>query len=203
MQVLNLQDILELPKYSRINLINTISGPRSGNLIGTTSTDGIYNLAIFNTVTHIGASPPLLGFIMRPLTVERHTYDNIKATGFYTINPINTSIYKAAHQTSAKYTSDISEFEAVGLQPEMIHNFKAPFVKESTYGIAMSYKEEYPIKSNGTVLIIGQIEHIILPQNGLTDDYSLNHDELDTVAIGGLDTYYQTSLLDRLKYARP
>ena len=203
MKILSTQDILDLPKYSRINLINTLSGPRSGNLIGTVNTDGLSNLAIFNTVTHIGANPPYLGFIMRPLTVERHTYENIKQTGYFTINPINSSIIDQAHQTSAKYDGNTSEYNATGLTQVTYGDFSVPFVKESKYGVGLSYQEEHPIKCNGTVLIIGKVEMVYLPEIGLSEDYSINHEVLNSVALGGLDTYYSTKFLDRKPFARP
>jgi hypothetical protein len=41
--------------------------------------------------------------------------ENILETNFYTINHINKSSYKKAHQTSARYPKEVSEFEAVGL----------------------------------------------------------------------------------------
>ena len=203
MTILSAQEILDLPKYSRINLINTLSGPKSGNLIGTVSTEGVSNLAVFNTVTHIGANPPYLGFIMRPLTVERHTYENIKQTGHFTINPINSSIIDQAHQTSAKYDSGTSEYDATGLTEVTYGDFPVPFVKESNYGIGLSYQEEQPIQCNGTVLIIGKDEMVYLPESGLSEDYSINYEALNSVAIGGLDTYFSTKFLDRKAFARP
>lgn len=203
MKILSREDILSLPKYHRTSLINTMSGPRSGNLISTASSDGSHNLAVFNTVTHIGSNPPYLGFMMRPLTVSRHTYDNIKKRKYFTINPINTNIYSQAHQTSAKYDTEISEFEAVGLTPLFLGGFPIPFVEESSYGIGLSYQEECEIQANGTILMIGKVECIILPDDGLTEDMSLNHEVLGSVAVGGLDTYYKTEMLSREEYARP
>ena len=96
--------------------MNKISGLKSVNLIGSKSAESISNVSIFNSVVHIGANPPLLGFIMRPLTVERHTYENIKSTGFYTINHVSESIHRNAHRTSAKFEAGTPPIaEAVGL----------------------------------------------------------------------------------------
>lgn len=72
-----------------------------------------------------GAKPPLMGFIVRPDSVDRHTLSNICNSGYYTINHVTKSIYKRAHQTSARYDADISEFEAVGLTPIYKNNFLA------------------------------------------------------------------------------
>ena len=95
-------DIQNLEHLYKINLINSCSGYKSANLIGSKSEDGIENVAVFSSVTHIGSSPAMLGFFLRPTTVIRNTYENIKTTGYYTINHIHKSITKDAHHTSAK-----------------------------------------------------------------------------------------------------
>ncbi len=201
-RILTRPEILSLPKYHRINLINTLSGPRSANLIGTANSAKQSNLAIFNTVTHIGANPPYLGLIMRPLTVERHTYANIKETGQYTINPVHTQIYNQAHQTSGKYPSHISEFSATGLTECYIDDFAAPYVGESKYAIGLSYHEEHPISCNDTILIIGQVEWVLLPELGLSNDKSIDYQAVESVCVGGLDTYYSAESLTRLPYVK-
>jgi flavin reductase (DIM6/NTAB) family NADH-FMN oxidoreductase RutF len=105
---IKLETLLQLEKPYRTNFVNSLSGFKSANLIGTISKEGKTNLAIFSSVIHVGANPPLMGFLMRPVSVERHTYNNIKETNYFTINRINKEIFKKAHQTSAKYDKDIS-----------------------------------------------------------------------------------------------
>jgi len=95
--------IMDMEQRKRAQLINSTSGFRSVALIGTIDTKGQTNLAIFNSIVHIGSNPPLLGFIMRPDSVERHTLSNIMGTGYYTINHIHQKMYEQAHQTSARY----------------------------------------------------------------------------------------------------
>ena len=73
-------DIRNLDKLFRLNLINSCTGYKSANLIATRSTSGVSNVAVFNSVFHLGSNPPLLGFIMRPATVPRNTLENINAT---------------------------------------------------------------------------------------------------------------------------
>ena len=87
--------------------------------------------------------------------------------GYYTINHVGESFVKNAHYTSAKFDSDISEFKACGLTEEYLNDFKAPFVKESAIKIGMKYVESIPIEINGTILVIGEVEHIHLPENVL------------------------------------
>ena len=72
------ENINTLDKITRINLINSCSGYKSANLIGSISKEGVPNVAVFSSVTHLGSNPPTLGFILRPTTVPRDTYKNIK-----------------------------------------------------------------------------------------------------------------------------
>ncbi|MEX0996176.1 MAG: flavin reductase [Flavobacteriaceae bacterium] len=193
----------EKSKVFRLNLINSCTGFKSANLIGTKSKDGISNVAIFSSVTHLGSNPPLLGFVLRPTTVPRNTYDNIKRTGVFTVNHINSSQIKDAHHSSAKYDTDISEFDKTGLEEEYLNDFYAPFVKDSKIKLACKFANEYHIKENDTLLLVASIESVYVADELLQEDGWLNLDQANTVAINGLDGYAKPTLLDRFKYARP
>ncbi|WP_291962063.1 flavin reductase family protein [Maribacter sp.] len=197
------ENLLNLPSRYKAHLINSCTGYKSANLIGSKSSSGTSNLAIFNSVVHIGSSPPMLGFILRPLTVKRNTYSNFKETGFFTVNQINTTIIEDAHHTAASYDEQISEFSKTNLTETYLDNFQAPYVKESAIKIGCSYVNEYEIKENGCLLIIGAIEHLYLPEQILQKDGWLSLDRADTVAINGLDAYTLPTLLARFAYAEP
>ncbi|MCU0422232.1 MAG: flavin reductase [Bacteroidia bacterium] len=194
-------DILGMEKQMRTNLINSLPGIRQANLIATINKEGITNVAIFNSVVHIGAHPPYMGFIMRPVTVPRGTYKNIKETGFFTINHASENIFKQAHQTSARY--DISEFTATGLTPEYISDFQAPFVAESDVQIGLKFVEEYHIKCNDTILMIGEIQLVRLDTSLLNESNILQLHQAESIGVGGLETYYSLSKLAELPYAKP
>ena len=150
--------IADMEQRYRAAFINSLGGFKSVVLVGTVDGQGATNLAIFNSLFHIGANPPLCGLIFRPDTVERHTLSNIESTGVYTINHLNEGIYKKAHQTSARYPKDQSEFEATGLIPLFSETFQAPFVAESQVRLAVELREKIPLGINGTILMIGQID---------------------------------------------
>lgn len=197
------EDIINLPGIERMHLINSCGGIKSGNLIGTVSTSGISNLAVFNSVIHLGSNPPMLSFMLRPTTVERHSYDNFKERSYFTVNHIHNDFVDKAHQTSAKYEENVSEFEKVGLTEEYIQNFKVPFVKESKIKIGCKYINEYLIKENDCRLIIGEIQ-LISFENGLQDrDGFLDLAKANSAGIIGLDGYVKTQLIERYEYARP
>ncbi|WP_299224366.1 flavin reductase family protein [uncultured Psychroserpens sp.] len=200
---INTDDITNFHHIYRINLINSCSGYKSANLIGTTSTDGIENVAVFSSVTHIGSNPPMLGFFLRPTTVLRNTYENIKTTGYYTVNHIHEDILKDAHHTSAKYDSHISEFEKTNLNSEYKEDFQAPYVKGAPLQLAMKYVEEYDIKSNNTILVIGKIIGLHVNENLLTEDGFINLSKARVATINGLDGYAIPELKARFGYQRP
>jgi len=196
-------DINEMSKIYRLNLINSISGFKSANLIGTSDSDGNQNLAIFSSVIHLGSNPPVLGMVLRPTTVPRHTYENIQNNGVYTINSVTSAIIDRAHQTSAKYEKGEDEFEKVGLTPEYKGGITAPYVKESLLQIGMEFIEEIDIKANGTKLLIGKVKEIYVLEESVTEDGAIDLSKTDTVAISGLDTYWSTKKLQKFSYARP
>ena len=196
------EDIDKLDKVFRLNLINSITGFKPANLIGTISKENQENLAIFSSLVHLGSKPPLLGLVTRPNSVPRHTYTNIIESKFYTINHISDNIIERAHMTSAKFNRDESEFEKCNLEKEYIDDFHAPYVKESECKIGMKFIEEVKIKSNDTILIVGEIINVMIKQDSVAEDGSLDFEKLNSVCISGLDTYYKTQKIVKYPYAR-
>jgi len=196
-------DLRKLAGDYRRELINTLAGFKSANLLGTVSPEGVTNLAVFNSVVHIGANPPLMGFILRPLTVPRHTYQNIKATGHYTFNHVGKEMIGAAHHTAAKYPEGTSEFEAANLTPYFSEEHPAPYVQESTIKVGLRYAEEHKIQANGTLLVVGEVVELMLPADVVGEDGFIDLPKASTVAISGLDAYYEAQQLGRFPYARP
>jgi len=190
-------------RFYRANFINSLTGFKSVNLIGTVNASGQTNLAIFSSVVHIGSNPPLVGYINRPVKSAPQTLANIQATGFYTINHIQPSFVQRAHQTSAKYEAGISEFGEVGLTPEFQENFSAPFVKESSVKYALSLQEIIPIKLNNTFLVIGKVISIQIEPDIISADGFLQLEKANSICSNGNDAYYQTQLLERYQYAKP
>ena len=197
-------DILEMDRVKKIKFMNSISGIKPANLIGSISNKGQTNVAIFSSVVHLGSDPALLGFITRPTgEIPRHTFENIIEKKQYTINHIPNTITKNAHYTSAKLERDQSEFDICGLTEEYIANFKAPFVKESSIKMGLEFKEYIDIKLNGTILVIGEVQHLIIPEAAITSDEDINLEAIQSVGISGLNTYYNLNQIDRYPYARP
>ena len=198
---INKELILESEKLFRTKLINSLAGIRQVALIGTKSKNGQENVAIFNSLIHLGAHPPLFGFISRPDSVERDTLENIKITGSYTLNYIDKKWIKEAHQTSARYSKAQSEFEATGLTPQYLDDCFAPFVQEAEIKIEMKFQEIVDIEINNTKMIIGSLERIHIPKDRVAEDGLVK--PYDLLLSGGLDAYYTSEFLKQMPYAKP
>jgi flavin reductase (DIM6/NTAB) family NADH-FMN oxidoreductase RutF len=191
-----------MDKVPRLNLINSCTGYKSANLIATKSIDGQSNMAIFSSVTHLGSDPAMIGFIMRPTTVPRDTYKNIKETGFFSINHVTVDMIEDAHHSSANYDMGISEFDKTNLEEEFKTGIEIPFVKGSPVQLYCKYLNEYHIKENDTIHIIASIERLFFEEELQHEDGWLQLDKGNVVTVNGLDGYCLPKLVDRLKYAR-
>ncbi len=196
-------DIDQMDKIFRLNLINSCTGYKSANLIGTQSADGKTNLAVFSSITHLGSNPPLIGFVLRPTTVPRDSYRNIKSSSFFTVNHIHYSTVADAHHTSAKYPEDVSEFSKTDFEAEYLDDFEAPFVKSAKVRLACRFLNEYPIKENNTLLVVSEILAIHIEDGIMESDGWLNLQQAGSVTINGLDGYAKAELIERFPYAKP
>lgn len=202
MKDISKETITAMDKVSRLNLINSCTGYKSTNLIATQSIDGQSNVAIFSSVTHLGSDPALIGFIMRPTTVPRDTYKNIKETGYFSINHVTVDMIKDAHHTSANYDLGVSEFDKTNLKEEYKKGIATPFVKGSPVQLYCKYVNEYYIHENDTIHIIASIERLFFDEELQHEDGWLQLDKGKVVTVNGLDGYCLPKLVDRFQYAR-
>jgi flavin reductase (DIM6/NTAB) family NADH-FMN oxidoreductase RutF len=196
-------DITALKDHERVFFINSLSGFKSANLVGTANEARHTNLAIVSSVVHLGANPPLLAMVMRPGSDLRGTLKNILDTGVYTLNHVNVDIHQQAHQTSARYAENLSEFDEVGLSAQWENGFNAPFVQESRIKIGMEFRERHTLAINGTEFIIGEVVSIEMPDDVIAEDGFVSLEKAGTLAISSLDTYHSTQTLASLSYAKP
>ncbi len=201
--IIDKNKIEQLEQRYRTTLINSLAGFRQAVLVGTQSSEGHHNLAIFNSLIHLGAHPALYGLINRPDSVQRDTLQNIISTKVYTLNYVRAADYKRAHQTSARYDKQISEFEAVGFEPAYLPSCTAPMVKDAVVSIAMQLEEIIPIAINSTILIVGSVQQIHIDEQLVGNDGFVSLSEQQVVISQGLDAYFVSSPLGRLAYAKP
>lgn len=200
--ILKEKDIEQLENRYRANLINSITGIKPANLIGTRSKAGVDNLAIFSSVVHLGSNPAQIGMVTRPQTPQmKDTYSNILETGSYTINQISKPFVKQAHYTSARLNKEQSEFEIMNLKPEFLENHFAPFVSESQVKIGLRHLKSIDLP-NGCIFIIGAIELIQFPEQMVDATGQLELEPYEAVGIAGLNSYYALKKIASFPYAK-
>jgi flavin reductase (DIM6/NTAB) family NADH-FMN oxidoreductase RutF len=187
----------------RRSFINSLAGFRQVAMVGTYDKNGNSNLAIFNSLIHLGANPALFGLISRPDSVPRDTFSNILDTGEYSINFVDSRHADKAHQTSARYEKGSSEFNAVGFTEKKIVPFNVPFIEDAVVKIAMKFETKIDIELNGTILIIGSIQYIEIDNSMVGQDGFVDLSMADTLISCGLDAYFTTKPLARFTYAKP
>lgn len=201
--IITKNEIVYFEQRYRTAFINSLAGFRQAVLVGTKSVDGNTNLAIFNSLIHLGANPALFGLISRPDSVQRDTLQNILDTKEYTLNYIHASYYEKAHHTSARYERGISEFEKAGFKEIYHPNCSAPFVEDALVKIAMKFEQIIDIPLNGTILIIGSVMQVEMNVSMLGADGFVNLSEENVLISQGLDAYFVSKEIGRLPYAKP
>jgi hypothetical protein len=81
-------------------------------------------------------------------------------------------------------------------------NFAAPFVEESLIKLGVVYVDEMPIKQNGTIMMIGEIEHLILPEDSILENGNVDLNSVEDVVISGLDNYHEVNKIASFPYAK-
>lgn len=200
--ILKEKDFDDMQSRYRANLINSITGIKPANLIGTRSNFGQDNVAIFSSVVHLGSNPAQIGIVTRPQKPNiKDTYANIIETGFYTINHVSKEFIEKAHYTSAKLERKDSEFDFMHLKRQFIDDFHAPFVAESQVKIGMKFLKEIELP-NACSFIIGEIVMINFPEEWVDDNGHLDLSAYHAVGISGLNSYYGLEKLAQFPYAK-
>ena len=200
---LDTADFAAMESRYRATLANCLAGYKPANLVATCSDSGQANVAIMSSAVHLGSHPPLLAVVIRPDSAERHTLANILQTGCFTLNHVGEDMIEAAHQTAARYSHQMSEFAATGLEEAWDTDFPAPFVAGSPLQLGLRLREHHHLEINDTNLVIGEVVLALLPTGAVADDGAADINALGSVAVSGLDTYHSGRLLKRMAYAKP
>ena len=164
---------------------------------------GVHNLSVVSSVVHLGSNPAQMGMVLRPPGVDAHTYKNFKATGQCTFNHIGVHWVSKAHQCSARYPEEVSEFEAVGLTPCGVEGtWKAPAVEESRVRMGLTLAEDI-ILPNACHFMVMDVQWVEVDSTAVAEDGYVDLGTAGTAAVSGLDGYHATTPLGRFSYAKP
>jgi flavin reductase (DIM6/NTAB) family NADH-FMN oxidoreductase RutF len=197
------EQLRDMDTRTRAAFVNSLSGFKSANLVGTIDGDGRTNLAIMSSAVHLGSSPALLALVIRPGGEERHTLENILSTGYYSINHVTAAIVESAHQSAARYDRETSEFQATGLTPLWREGFTAPLVAEAGIKLGLALRDHQELSINRTHLVIGEVMFAEVPTDSMREDGAVDLASAGSVALSGLDTYSRPIAFKRMAYAKP
>ena len=197
------EDFEGMEKLARVQLATSLPGVKPICLVGTLNKQGQDNLAPFSSVLHLGSSPMLLGMVTRPDTVERHTLSNILELEEWTLSHVKTDFVEKAHQCSARYPREISEFDAVGLERRVMEGMMAPAVGEARVRIGLGLEEIVDLKINNTKLIIGSVRVVEIEGVEELIDGRVDLEKLGTMGSTALDTYFEVKGSRAFDYAKP
>lgn len=196
------QKIENWDQVFRLKMMNSITGYKGVHLIGTQNKDGVLNLGLFSSVFHISSNPALVGVMVRPNTVPRHTLENIRLNKEFTINQVQAKFVKQAHYASAKWDKEESEFDRCNLNAQFVEGINAPFVLESDLKFACKLEEEIELTSYNSILLVGSINYGDVSDECINDDGQLDLEKINSVCVTGLNQYSFPKKLSYLPYAR-
>jgi len=188
---------MEQDRSWRINFVNSLIGPKNLHVLLTRSPQGVVNAAIFNSGLHIGSSPPYVGFLLRPTSVPRHTYENLRHFPYATLNAVSRSFFEKAHATHAKLPPEESEASRFGLTLHIEPGEPLPYLAESPLTAQLRWVEEHLLTVNKTRLLVFAVQMVRVKAEPDPDGF-VRLDALDLVAGSGCDAYWTLHFAGRL-----
>jgi flavin reductase (DIM6/NTAB) family NADH-FMN oxidoreductase RutF len=111
-------DLDELSARDRYKLLSAVVIPRPIAWVTTINRQGLVNVAPFSFFNLFGADPAtvILGLEHHADGSQKDTTRNIEETGEYTINILTPDLNDVMVATAARYSADIGEATALGLE---------------------------------------------------------------------------------------
>lgn len=113
-------------------LLSGLVTPRPIGWIGTTSADGIHNLAPYSFFNAVSADPPTVLFSVGITDHVKDSAVNAVASGAFTVNIVTDETAEAMNVTAGEHPPHISEFDIASLTPVPATLVNAPLVAEAT-----------------------------------------------------------------------
>ena len=178
--------------------------PRPIAWVSSRGKSGVDNLAPFSFFNLFSISPPILGFspgLKRApdgSKVMKDTLRNILETEDFVVNLVNDRLADKMVLSSANFDYEISEFNAIGLNPAVSTMVNAPRLAESPLNLDCRLYKTIELGTNQ--LVLGEILCVHVDQ-GLLSDGRIDPTKLKPLARLGGDQYCLVN--DVFELARP
>ena len=153
-----------MPARDFYRVITASVVPRPIAWVSTLSANGIDNLAPHSLFTCACVDPPVLQFTS---TGRKDSQANIEATGEFVINICPAPLFEQINATATNFPNEVSEFQAVGVEPEPSLRVAPLRVAESPVAFECKLLET---KSFGdSTVIFGRVLHAAVDIDVLDD----------------------------------
>jgi len=123
----------------------TMIYPLPAVLVSCGDTPEEYNIFTVAWTGTVCTSPPMCYISVRP---ERHSYDIIKRTGEFFINPTTADMARAVDWCGVRSGRDFDKFREMGLTPGRALHVAAPIIGESPVNIECRVRQIVPLGSH-------------------------------------------------------
>ena len=172
--------------------------PRPIGWASTVNANGVANLAPFSFFTVVCVTPPMISLtVMRkPDGGEKHTVNNIRATGEFCFNAVTRPVWRQMVDSANGFPEGDLEFAETGLTPIPSVKVSAPRVKEAPIHFECKLHQILELGPKRQALVIGEVVYIHVDPVCMTGDY-IDMRKLDPV--GRLNGFFYTTLGDILE----
>lgn len=178
--------------------------PRPIAWVSSISSDGVTNLAPYSFFNGVGANPPSVMFcpVNRRDGSQKDSLSNVLATKEFVVNVVSAADAEKMNQSSADYDSEVSEFEAIGIETLPSEKVRPPRVASSLAQFECRLLKHLELASGpaGANVVIGQIVMLHV-DDSIIDNGVLDPAMLDNVGRLGGKAYTKTT--DRFELDRP
>ncbi|SFS77967.1 flavin reductase family protein [Halostagnicola kamekurae] len=178
-------------------ILSSVVIPRPIAWISTTDGDGVDNLAPYSFSTVASVDPPIVLFA--PVDDEKDSPTNASETGEFVFNLVTEDVVERMNETAATLPADESEFDRVGLDRAESTTVEPPRVAAAKAAFECTLHETIDV--GGSVLVLGEVEHVHLDPDLLGEDGKIDVANVD--AVGRLAGSMYATTQDRFGLERP
>jgi flavin reductase (DIM6/NTAB) family NADH-FMN oxidoreductase RutF len=194
-------------------LMTDLVAPRPIAWVSTVDQDGRRNLAPFSYFQGVCSRPPtiVLGLGWHADGRMKDTLQNILETREFVVSHVCDGNVEAAVETSAPYTHEVSEWDAVGVEAEPSVAVRPPRVKGAKAALECVLRQAIPIGAGPTgmpssTLVIAEVVHFTIAEGLMQRDARGRMRPIDPAllgAVGRMGGIAYTRTDSRLEIPRP
>lgn len=158
--------------------------PRPIAWVSSRSADGVGNLAPHSFYTVACANPPIVQFTS---VGAKDTLRNVLETGEFVISLASATMVEAINASSARYSADVDEAEALGIRLEPSSVVSVPRVAESP--VSIECRLHSTIELGDSTLVLGDVVAVTARREVLADDGLPDFTALQPVSRLGRDEW--------------